>query len=573
MSRLFFFCVFFISNSLAFATSQYQIQVYLTGFKEGTIFYLKKFEDQRIISSAKLEKGYCRLSGELADIPQVLWLYTKIKEDLYYYEILLGNDSIKVKGDIKDFPYNLTVEGSPTSVEYSQYTHFLKDLNSKRDSLIDEVEILHKKGQKRIKFQDQALNIDKQIDSIDYKIIEQRYQYIIQNLTTYAGQFVLTRIMKNMNLDTLRFLTRQIPVEMKNTKFSRKINDYINPYVERCMREADSLLALQDKEPIKMYNNAEEAYRLYKEGVSLDPERIDGYIALFMMYERLLPIKGLEAYDIALESLDGFIEQSLREEDKQRALFWKEDVKYRKRLATMVIPEMVKVKGGTFMMGSTYKEDNNPLHQVTVKDFYIGKYEVSNYQFAAFLEHYKSRVVKEGIYAGKPLYYECNWGIEGGKPVKGYESYPAIYITWYGAQEYCKWAGGRLPTEEEWEYAARGGLYGDRNNFYSGSMVLDSVGWYMENANGKPHPIGMLKPNELGIYDMSGNMWEWCSDSFYRDLNGDIYATEVPESKLYAVVRGGTWLTKKEICRTTCHYFIYPDSKHFTNGFRLVKDL
>ena len=80
-------------------------------------------------------------------------------------------------------------------------------------------------------------------------------------------------------------------------------------------------------------------------------------------------------------------------------------------------------------MGSTYKEDNNPPHEVTVKSFSISKYEITNFQFTAFLDTYKSAVIKEGPDAGQPLYYECNWGIRQGKPVPGYEAYPAIYIT------------------------------------------------------------------------------------------------------------------------------------------------
>ena len=222
---------------------------------------------------------------------------------------------------------------------------------------------------------------------------------------------------------------------------------------------------------------------------------------------------------------------------------------------------MIEVKGSTFIMGSTYKEDNNPPHKVTVKSFSISKYEITNFQFAAFLKAYGSQVVKEGPDAGQPLYYECNWGIGQGKPIHGYEAHPAIYITWYGAQAYCQWAGGRLPTEEEWEYAARGGLYGKRDHLYSGGMELDSLGWYAGNSEGKPHPVGMKKPNELGIHDMSGNVWEWCSDSFEKD------------GRLYAVVRGGTWFNERASCRPTCHYYIYPGSKHFNNGFRIVKDI
>ena len=93
------------------------------------------------------------------------------------------------------------------------------------------------------------------------------------------------------------------------------------------------------------------------------------------------------------------------------------------------------------------------------------------------------------------------------------------------------------------------------------SLILDSLGWYAGNSEGKPHPVGMKKPNELGIHDMSGNVWEWCSDSFEKD------------GKLYAIVRGGTWFNERASCRPTCHYYIYPGSKHFNNGFRIVKDI
>lgn len=550
----------------------YAIELRLTGFRNGTLFYLKTFENQRIVNAGKLEKGHLLLRGSLSDTPQLLWLYTQVKDDLYYCELLLGNDSVSISGDRRDFPYGLTFGGHALPQEYSRYVHYLTDLNRQRDSLIDVSEILHEKGVRHSKFQNLALGIDHRIDSIDRLLDRRRYEYVTNHLETYTGQFALTRLMKKLGPDTLRMLARQIPVEMKNTKFSKKINLYINPYAEQCIREADNFLSLDTPEPAKMHGYTEEAYRLYTRGISLDPERTDAHIALFRMYERLLPLKGVEAYDIAIENLDAFIRKTERPADRDKAAQWKKEMEYRRKLATTVTPELVEVKGGTFRMGSTYKEDKNPPRLVTVGDFRIGRYEVTNYQFAAFLEEYRSDRVKDGPDAGQPLYYECNWGIEKGRPVKGYESSPALYITWYGAREYCRWAGGRLPTEEEWEYAARGGLSGDRNHLYSGGMEIDSVGWYAGNSGGHPHTVGMLRPNELGLYDMSGNLWEWCADTFYLDASGKKCPAETPGSKRYAVTRGGTWLAERPICRTTCHYFIYPDSKHFSNGFRLAKD-
>lgn len=554
------------------AGNRYTIDLKLTGFKNGTLFYLKIFESQRIVNAGKLEKGRLLLQGSLSDLPQLLWLYTEVKGDLYYCELLLGNDSVSITGDRRDFPYGLTFGGHALPQEYSRYVHYLKPLNSRRDSLIELSETLHEKGVRHSKFQSLALDTDHRIDSIDRLLDQQRYAYVTDHLHTYTGQFVLSRLMKKLGPDTLRMLARQIPVEMRNTKFSKRINLYINPYAEQCIREADNYLSLRDPSPAKMHGYTEEAYRLYTRGITLDPERTDAHIALFMMYERLLPVKGVAAYDIAIENLDAFMRKTGRPDDRGKAGEWKKEMEYRKKLATTVEPELVAVKGGTFTMGSPYKEDNNPPRRVTVSDFRIGRYEVTNYQFAAFLDAYRSDRVKDGPDAGQPLYYECNWGIEKRRPVKGYESSPALYVTWYGAREYCRWAGGRLPTEEEWEYAARGGLYGDRNHLYSGGMEIDSLGWYAGNSGGRPHPVGMLRPNELGLYDMSGNLWEWCADTFYLDASGRRCQDEIPQSKRYAVTRGGTWLADRSLCRSTCHYFIFPHSKHFSNGFRLAKD-
>ena len=404
------------------------------------------------------------------------------------------------------------------------------------------------------------LEVDIELHAVQRERDSVRIAFIGENMDKYAGQFLLTRIMKKLSPDSLRQFYRLIPVEMKKTKFARIISNQINPYADNCIRQADNLLSL-DGTPVKIHQYTEEAYKLYEQGVRLDPERTDGYIALATMYQRLLPLKGNEAYDISISYLNKFIESDVREEDRDEAQKRIKEIEFRKWLSTNVNPEMIEVKGSIFKMGSTYKEDNNPPHEVKVNSFSISKYEITNFQFAEFLKTYESNVIKEGPDAGQPLYYECNWGIQNGKPVSGYEAHPAIYITWYGAKAYCQWAGGRLPTEEEWEYAARGGMYGKRDHLYSGGMELDSLGWYAGNSGGKPHPVGMKEPNELGIHDMSGNVWEWCSDSFEK------------EGRLYAIVRGGTWFNERANCRPTCHYYIYPGSKHFNNGFRLVKDI
>ncbi|WP_293716558.1 SUMF1/EgtB/PvdO family nonheme iron enzyme [uncultured Parabacteroides sp.] len=573
------FSLFLVANN-----GSYVIQAHIEGVKDGTVFFLKQFENQRIINSMRIEKGKFLMKGTLADTPQHLWLCTTIDDEFYHCDLLIDYDTLYVKGHLSDFPNGLHFEGAGTHTGYAVYLEETHELNKRIDSLSAVSMAQHELGAIGQKRSDgkrkkqpaflQSLNnlktqpvrgsleleVDIELHAVQRERDSVRIAFIGENMDKYAGQFLLTRIMKKLSPDSLRQFYRLIPVEMKKTKFARIISNQINPYADNCIRQADNLLSL-DGTPVKIHQYTEEAYKLYEQGVRLDPERTDGYIALATMYQRLLPLKGNEAYDISISYLNKFIESDVREEDRDEAQKRIKEIEFRKWLSTNVNPEMIEVKGSIFKMGSTYKEDNNPPHEVKVNSFSISKYEITNFQFAEFLKTYESNVIKEGPDAGQPLYYECNWGIQNGKPVSGYEAHPAIYITWYGAKAYCQWAGGRLPTEEEWEYAARGGMYGKRDHLYSGGMELDSLGWYAGNSGGKPHPVGMKEPNELGIHDMSGNVWEWCSDSFEK------------EGRLYAIVRGGTWFNERANCRPTCHYYIYPGSKHFNNGFRLVKDI
>ena len=161
--------------------------------------------------------------------------------------------------------------------------------------------------------------------------------------------------------------------------------------------------------------------------------------------------------------------------------------------------DMIFVEGGTFMMGATEDDKevdyrDKPAHQVTLSDYYIGKFEVTQELWKALM--------------GKNHEY-----------FKGGEKYPVGDMSRKDILKFIKKLNKltgrqfRLPTEAEWEYAARGGKW-SRGFKFSGSDTLDNVGWYFNNSSGKLHPVGMKNPNELGIYDMSGNVKEWCSDWF-----------------------------------------------------------
>jgi sulfatase modifying factor 1 len=187
-----------------------------------------------------------------------------------------------------------------------------------------------------------------------------------------------------------------------------------------------------------------------------------------------------------------------------------------------IVPEMVLVEAGSFQMGSTNGRSNEqPVHAVHItRPFYMAKYAVTFEEYDRFCD--------DTIGIRRP---RDNWG-RGTRPVAG--------VDWYDTVKYCNWLsekegltpcynvkgrltqcdfsadGYRLPTEAEWEYAARGG-HKSQGYIYAGSDNVDDVGWYEGNSGKQTHPVGQKQPNELGLYDMSGNMWEWCWDWYGED--------------------------------------------------------
>jgi len=259
----------------------------------------------------------------------------------------------------------------------------------------------------------------------------------------------------------------------------------------------------------------------------------------------------------------------------------------------LVSIETVMVTGGTYKMGTVgASNDENPAHNVTLSTFQLGKFEVTNAQYALFL---KSRRVnsagtcesteggiKKLIYSNlKGLYYSAdssNWLV-----YPGYENLPVINVTWYGANEFCLWAGGRLPTESEWEFSARGGNL-TQNNLYSGSNIPGEIAWYLVNTAEKVNPVqagGGKTPNEVGLYDMSGNVWEWVSD-WYRvypaqdQLNPVGFSdSEAKSAGLKSKVRrGGCWADSDlNMLRVNSRASSIPTANAGSIGFRFARSI
>jgi formylglycine-generating enzyme required for sulfatase activity len=250
--------------------------------------------------------------------------------------------------------------------------------------------------------------------------------------------------------------------------------------------------------------------------------------------------------------------------------------------ATGVSFVMKAIRGGTFQMGSDDSEaysDEKPVHSVRVDNFYIGRYEVTIGEFRKFMNasDYKTDAEKEGT---SYCYINGSWtaktGVnwrhdEKGEP-QSIENVPVIHVSWNDAVAYCKWLSSvssrqyRLPTEAEWEYAARGG----QSSKYAGSDDVGSVAWYWDNGEKKPHPVGQKRSNQYGLYDMSGNVWEWCSDWYSSYSSAAVINPVGAATGSYRVLRGGSWDNYPRNVRVAYRGSFNPSFRNSDVGFRLA---
>ena len=226
-------------------------------------------------------------------------------------------------------------------------------------------------------------------------------------------------------------------------------------------------------------------------------------------------------------------------------------------------PEMVFVQGGTFLMGCTAEQGGDCLqgnHSVTLSDFYIGKYEVTQAEWEAVMGTTISQQRDKA--GGRSLY-----GVGA--------NYPMYYVNWDEVQEFISRLNTltgkqyRLPTEAEWEYAAQGGNQ-SRSYKYSGSNFIEQVAWFMNNSVGTNHPVGTKSPNELGIYDMSGNVWEWCYDWYGSYSSAQQTNPMGPSSGVARIIRGGSFNGLTAQSSVINRAFFIPTFRSYDLGFRLV---
>ena len=244
---------------------------------------------------------------------------------------------------------------------------------------------------------------------------------------------------------------------------------------------------------------------------------------------------------------------------------------------------------GNFVRESCCPHDEHfneqPLHTVYVDAFYMDKYAVTNVQYKKFVEanpQWQKDRISLKYHDGR---YLMDWN--GNNYPSGKGNHPVVYVSWYGAMAYSKWAGKRLPTEAEWEKAARGGLVGKAYP-WGDTIAIDHTKANYSAHVGDTTPVGRYPANGYGLYDMAGNVWGWCLDNYdssfyakspYRnpisgaaiDVRLDTY-TEV-EWFYQPVLRGGSYVRAVRRARVACRTYGMPNDTYFDIGFRCVKDV
>ncbi|MEL6658602.1 MAG: SUMF1/EgtB/PvdO family nonheme iron enzyme [Bacteroidota bacterium] len=248
-------------------------------------------------------------------------------------------------------------------------------------------------------------------------------------------------------------------------------------------------------------------------------------------------------------------------------------------------PRMELISAGSFEMGDEsgkYNEDERPIREVNLSSYFMGIYEVTFADYDLFCEA-----------TNRPKPDDYGWG-RANRPV--------INVSWMDAIEYCNWLstqhnlmpayvinpklgsvslgstraglnnGYRLPTEAEWEYAARGGIMENKSHTYAGSANLNEVGWYERNSKDQTQPAGQLRPNNAGMYDMSGNVWEWCYDWFGGYPSEASTDPTGPYTGSHRIIRGGAWIQPAEDCRVSVRQYRRPEQRTVYIGFRLVRN-
>ncbi len=243
---------------------------------------------------------------------------------------------------------------------------------------------------------------------------------------------------------------------------------------------------------------------------------------------------------------------------------------YTENLGNNITLDLISIPGGTFMMGSNEYDNEKPIHKVTLQPFFMGKYQVTQAQWRVIANRNDLKVKID--LKPDPSYF------------KG-DQRPVEQVNWYEAVEFCdrlsKLTGRQyqLPSEAQWEYACKAVTSHQspvtKYSFGDDESKLGEYAWYNENSGSQTHPVGQKTPNNFGLYDMHGNVWEWCLDDWHSNYSGapnDGSAWLIEKDSQYAVLRGGAWCSNYDYCRSAFrfNYFFGRDYHSLNIGFRFV---
>ena len=271
---------------------------------------------------------------------------------------------------------------------------------------------------------------------------------------------------------------------------------------------------------------------------------------------------GLEKVEHELREMGAIetVNQSQKSDRQDNEIETKTHQSFTEILPNNVELEMIAIPAGSFIMGSHESEFEQPIHRVTLQQFHLSKYPVTQAQYQAIMGKNPSEFKED--------------------------SRPVEMVTWYEAMEFCQILSQltgknyQLPSEAQWEYACRAGNTG-KWCFGNEEYKLQDYAWYDANSNQQTHPVGQKKPNDWGLYDMHGNVWEWCADDWHYSYKGAptdgsawLDNDNSSESMKYAVIRGGSWLDFPDVCCSAIRViYIRRDIRYVDNGFRIICEM
>lgn len=349
--------------------------------------------------------------------------------------------------------------------------------------------------------------------------------------------------------------------QMMVVVFSKDFNisEQVDREIELCADEKKPILTFRIQD--EAFKGAKKFYLKNLNWIDAFPNPNECFQYLYESIGKLLKIEIKQAVITKIEQ-PKFI---IREENKNINSDIHGFVNLKKTINGVSF-ELIAVKGGSFQMGSNESDDKKPIHQVTVSDFYIGKYAVTQKQWQAIMGNNPSRFKGKKHPVENVSWFDavafCNELSEAG-------GLDEVYKIKNDEIELIKGARGyRLPTEAEWEFACRGGIQSGGYE-YAGSNILDEVAEYEGNNNMTTKPVGGKKPNELGLYDMSGNVEEWCQDRYYK-----VIAQSNPDGFGFRrVCRGGSFSDNKKFCQVAARLPRQPECRSNDIGFRVVLGL